>query len=142
LRLASQSRDHLGYTGRLGKNVRAEPAVSIAAQLEHGPVPEHRFELSSAEDEPRPPGASRAARLDTPPPAHPEVAAEDEAALEAQEEVLADCLDTFQPSPVELRRELFRRCTRVGRLDLEPLADERPQAPCGPMQRVALGHER
>ena len=53
--------------------------------------------------------------------------AEDDAALEAEHEVLADRLDRLEPPAVELLGDARGLRARVRRLDLEPLADERPQ---------------
>ena len=59
------------------------------------------------------------------------MAAQDEPALEAQEEVLADGLDAEEPPPVEALRDAGHPRARMRRLDLEPLADERSGG-CGP----------
>jgi hypothetical protein len=68
------------------------------------------------------------------------VAAEDQPALEAQQEVLADGLHALQRPPVQARRDAGRRRARMRRLDLDALADERLQALRGAVERVALGH--
>ena len=109
-------------------------------ELEHGPVPEDAFELGAAQDEPRPAarlGRRAAAR---PAAAHAQVRAEDDAALEAQHQVLPDRLDRLEPPPVELLGDVRRLRARVRRLDLERLADERLKPRRRAVERVALRH--
>ena len=81
------------------------------------------------------------ARLDPPATGHPQVAADDEPALEAEQQVLADRLDRLEHAAVDTRRDLRRLGARVRRLDLEPLADERLQPQRRTVERVALGHD-
>src|SRR5437763_4775116 len=68
------------------------------------------------------------------------MAPQDEPSLETQEEVLADGLDGFERSPVELLREAFQRRARVRRLHLDPLADERLEAARRAVERVTFRH--
>src|SRR5919197_5915734 len=68
------------------------------------------------------------------------MAAKDEAAFEAEQEVLPDGLDALEAPPVEERLELLDGGARVRRLDLERLADEDLQPARGEVERVALGH--
>ncbi len=69
------------------------------------------------------------------------MAPEHEAAFEAQEEVLAHCLDALQATAVQLLGNSRRSRARVRRLDLDLLTDERLQAPCGTVDRVPFGHD-
>jgi MerR family transcriptional regulator, light-induced transcriptional regulator len=94
----------------------------------------------AAEDEPRPSRPARASLLDAPAAAHPQVAAEDEAALETKEEVLPDGLDRLERPAVELLDEPLAGGARVRRLDLDPLAGEHLQSPRRAMETVALRH--
>src|SRR5439155_19711904 len=76
------------------------------------------------------------------PPAslHPHVATQDHSAFEAEQEVLADCVDGLEPPPVQQRRELFHGRTRVWRLDFELVADEHLQASGHAMDCVSFRH--
>jgi hypothetical protein len=69
------------------------------------------------------------------------MAAEDDAVLEPEQEVLADSLDSEQPSAVEPLSDLLDRGARVRRLDFDPLADENLEAPGGPCEGVAFRHQ-
>jgi hypothetical protein len=68
------------------------------------------------------------------------MAAQDDAAFEAKEQVLAGRLDRLEPPPVEPRRKLLDRRSRMRGLDFHPLADECLQPPRGPSERVTFGH--
>ena len=109
-------------------------------QLEHRTVPEHRFHGAATQDQPRPPGARLTARPNRPAATHPQVRSQHDSAREAKEQVLSDRLDVLQPPSVETVDG--DRCprARMGRLDLERLADDRLQAARSPVDGVALGH--
>ena len=64
----------------------------------------------------------------------------DEAALEAEQQVLADRVDAEQAAAVELLRDPAYLGARVRRLDLELLADERLQPASRPMERISFRH--
>src|SRR5437764_15062233 len=64
------------------------------------------------------------------------MAAEDGAALEAEQDVLADRLDALKPPSVQLRRKLLHRRARVGRLDLQLLSDQHLQPAGGAVDSV------
>ena len=68
------------------------------------------------------------------------MAAKDEAALEAEQQVLSDSLHALEAPPVEAGPELLDGGARVRCLDLERLADEDLQPARGEMERVTLGH--
>ena len=88
---------HGVVVGRLGEDVGTESSRDSAIELEHGAV-EHRADvLVAAQNEPRPAEDRRVAAQHEPTSLHAQVAAQDEPALEAEEEVLADCLDVFEP---------------------------------------------
>ena len=70
------------------------------------------------------------------------MAPQDDAALEAQEQVLAGRLDRLETPPVEPRRKLLDRCARMRSLDLDPFADEHLQPPGRAGECVSLGHGR
>src|SRR6266508_1467556 len=68
------------------------------------------------------------------------MAAEDEAVLEAQEQVFPDRLDTEQlPSVEPLRHPGYPRA-RMRRLDLEPFADQNLESAGRAMKSVPFGH--
>jgi methanogenic corrinoid protein MtbC1 len=122
------------------QNVRPEPANDVGVEVEHGPVPEHAFAPLAAEDEPRPADAAGASRLEPPPPRHPEVTPQDETAVEAEQQVLADGLHGEEPFPVQPLRDPFRSGARVRRLDLYALTHERLQTRRRTPERVSLRH--
>jgi hypothetical protein len=64
------------------------------------------------------------------------------AALEREEQVLADRLDAFEALPVEPLGDPAPRRARVRRLDLDRLAYERLEALRRSMKAVTLGHDR
>ena len=68
------------------------------------------------------------------------MAAQDDAAFEAQEQVLAGRLDRLEPPPVEPWRKLLDRCARMRGLDLDLFADKHLHPPRGPSERVTFGH--
>ena len=68
------------------------------------------------------------------------MAAQDDAAFEAQEQVFAGRLDGLEPPTVEPRRKLLDRRARMRRLVLDALADKHLQPPRGPSERVTFGH--
>ena len=113
---------------------------AAAAELEHGAVPEHALAtLARSTSHGRPARASpRGPQL--PAAAHPQVAAQDEPALELEQQVLPDRLDALEPAAVEPGREPQRLGARVRRLDLEPLTDERLQPRRRSVEAVSLGH--
>jgi signal transduction histidine kinase len=136
----AQARDHLPELRRVVEDVRTEPPGDVVAQLQERAVPLHGLEFPPPQYEPGPAAQRRSARLNPPAPLHPQVAAEGHSALEAQQEVLADRIDTLEPASVEARGEVQGGGARVGRLDLDPLADERLEPAGGAMDAVSLGH--
>ena len=141
-RRSLQPGDHRVEVGRLREDVRPEPARDGVAQLEDGPVPLERLELGPAQDEPRRAEGPAPTRLHAPAALHPQVAPQREAALEAEQEVLADRLHALQPKPVEPLGDPEHLRSGVRRLHLEPLADERLQPAGDAVDAVALGHSR
>ena len=96
--------------------------------------------LGAAEDEPRPAGATGAARLHPPAAGHPQVAAEHEPALETEQEILPHRVDRLEPMPVQTLHQPLPARPRVRRLHLDGLADEHLETLCGAMERIALWH--
>ena len=68
------------------------------------------------------------------------MAAQRHAALEAEEEVLADGVHGLEAPAVEPLGDVLHRRPRVRRLDHELLADEHLQPPRGAAERIALRH--
>jgi hypothetical protein len=68
------------------------------------------------------------------------MAAENETALECEQEVLADRLDTEQAAAVEPLGHLGRGRTWMRCLDLDAAPDERLEPARGAMERVPLWH--
>jgi hypothetical protein len=61
-------------------------------------------------------------------------------AVEGQEEVLSDRLDSLERSPIDGARDTGRSSSRVRTLGADARADEHPQAASDAMERVALRH--
>src|SRR4051794_34669675 len=139
-RLAAEQRDDRVEVGRVGEDVRAEPLGAALAELEHRAVPEHGLALGTAQHEPRTPGSRRPARLDAPAARHAQVAAEDEPALELEQDVLAHGADGLELLAVEPLGQCERRGAGMRRLDLDPLPDEHLEPPRRAVERVAFGH--
>ena len=140
LRIAAEVGDHGVQIGRLREDVRPESADDAVVQLQHRAIPEHGFPLGAAENEPGTAEELRASRPELPAAGHTQVAAENDAILEAEEQVLTRRLDPEQAAAVEALDQPLHRRPRVRRLDLDPLAHERLQPPCCPGQRIAFRH--
>src|SRR2546421_350206 len=114
LRLGPQTPQHSGEVWRLAEDVRPKAhRPRIPEELEHGAVPEHGLVLGAAQDEP---GLSRrcaAARSDAPAAVHPQVTAQDEPAVEAQEQVLPHRLHALEPAAVQSLLEPLDGRTRM-----------------------------
>jgi len=144
LRLRAKAREHRVELRGLSEDVRAEVrrAPTVARELEHRPVPEHRLVLGAAQHEPRQAAPLDSAALHTPASVHSQVAAKHEPAVEVEQEVLADRLDRFERPAVQALCEPFRRGPRMRRLDLDLLSRQNLQPPCRTVQRIAFGHSR
>ncbi len=136
---AQVANDRLELRG-LVEHVGPEPSHLAGAELEHRAVPEHALVFRAAQDEPRSPDTLCPARLESPPARHAQVTSQHDASLEAQQEILPDCLDRLQPPTVEPLRDPLHGRARVRRLDLDALADQRLQSRRCPPQRISLGH--
>ena len=68
------------------------------------------------------------------------MAPHDDIAVEAQEQMLADCLNPFQDAPVDRSGDAGREPAWVWALRLDALSDEHLEAVRDPMEAVALGH--
>src|SRR4249919_3945574 len=66
--------------------------------------------------------------------------AEDDAALEAEQQVLPDRVHGVESATVEDARDAGRQSTRVRAPGFDALSDEDPKARGGAMDRVAFGH--
>ena len=66
--------------------------------------------------------------------------ANDHAALEAQHEVLADRVDGLEDTAVDPLGDPLGLRARVWRVGLDTLPDERLQAACRTVERIALRH--
>ena len=119
---------------------RCASLLGVGRELEHRPVPEDGFVLVAAQDQPRPPAAARAALLDAPAAGHPQVAAQHEPALEAQQHVLPDRLHRFEQATVKPLGKALRRGAGMRRFHLHALAGEHLQAYRRPMDRVTFRH--
>ena len=110
---AAHVRQHAVEVGLRREDVRAEPLHGPRVQLEHAPAVEERLRAAAAQDEPRAPEHRVTGRAHAPAARHAQVAAHRHAALEAQDQVLADCLDGLEPAPVHLLGDARRAAARV-----------------------------
>jgi hypothetical protein len=94
----------------------------------------------SAENEPGQPGRIGTDRADSPAPVHAEVATQDEASLEAQQQILPPRLDALEDAAVELLCDPDRSRTRVARLHGDASTDEDLEACSRAVQGIAFGH--
>src|SRR3954465_10381627 len=102
LRPAAQARKHRLVVGGLARDVGPEPRRATGAdELEDGAVPEDRLVLGAPQHEPGLASPYRTPGLDPPAAVHPQMAAQDEAALEPEQEILSHRLDRLEPPPVE-----------------------------------------
>ena len=131
----ASSRSRAPRRGCPGRDAR-EAAVRARAR----PVPEHGLVLARRAARATASHAGRAAGLDAPATVHPQVAAQDEAAVEAEEEVLPDRLHPLEPPAVEPLGEPLHRGARVRGLDLDSLADENLQPLRRAVERIAFRH--
>jgi hypothetical protein len=139
---APKVRKHRVEVGRVSEDVGPEALDDVTAQLEHRSVPLHRLVLSATENEPGSPDQARPTPTHRPPSLHAQVAPQDDPALEAEQQVLADGLDTLEAATIQPLRDPLHGRPRVRTLDLDPLADENSQAPRYAVNRVALGHSK
>ena len=120
-RRATRSETRVASARRSGPSRRVAPASSRRI----GPVPLRRFPSRRAQDEPRaPPPGSLAHGPDAPAPVHPEMAAEDDVALEPEQQVLSHCVDRLQDAAVDPLSDVRHEPARVGRRRLDPFADQ------------------
>jgi hypothetical protein len=136
----AQSRDHPCGVGRFGEDVGPETADSAVGQLQDSTPAKHGLVTSAAEHEPGQSGDLGAAGEDAPASGHAQMVAQDEAALEAEQEVLAERLDGLEHARVEALGDRERARTRVARLDLDPIAHEHLEAQRRTVQGIAFGH--
>ena len=139
---AAKPRDNGVDVELYAEHVWPEPPQRPAVDRQHRAVPLHRLERVAAQHEPRTSDARRPSRLHAPAPVHPEVTADDEPALEAQQQVLPDRFDRLEHAAVDRLRDPGGLPARIRRARLDPLADERLQAPRCAVERITLGHVR
>jgi hypothetical protein len=131
---------HLVEVGRIVEDVRPEVARRAVRQLEDGSAAEDREMAPAAQDEPGQAGGLRSGRDDPPAPVHAEVTAQDDPALETEQQVFPAGLDALEHTTVEALCDSGRLRPRMAGLDPESLADEHLQASGRAVQGVAFGH--
>jgi len=139
---SAKSQQHLVHVGRVVHYIRPEPDERSAGELQHRSVPEDTLRLLAAEDEPGKAGDSRVRGDDLPAALHAQVAAQDNAILELEEQVLADRAHLIESEAVDSLGN--PQCPGPGVLGPGPhaLSLEHPQPLGGPVQAVSLGHVR
>jgi hypothetical protein len=126
--------------GRRSEDVGTHAPNGSLRQLEHRPVDLDGLEPVAAQDEPRAAEDRRPPRAHEPTAPHAQVTAEHDAALEAEEQVLADGLDGFEQEAVDAVGHARDGAARMRRLGLEALSDERLQSARGAVDGIALRH--
>jgi hypothetical protein len=117
--------NHILDLGLRGEQIRAKSPDGALVEREDRSVPLPRLPRASPEHEPRAAACGRATSLDPPTAAHPQVAANDDASLEPEQEVLPDRLHALEHTTVDGLRYFRRQALRVRALGLDPLPDER-----------------
>jgi hypothetical protein len=138
----SHPREHAIETGRLLEDVRPEPGDRPRVQFEDGAVPEHSLGPRSAQYEPGFAGTSTTEGRHRPATRQPQVRAEHDATVEAEDQVLADRLDRLEHAAVDPLCDPAGPSPRVRRLGGDPLADQHLEASGGTVDRVPFGHGR
>ena len=124
--------------GRVREQVRAETEVGAVRQAEHRAVPEPRLELGATQHEPGAPLRRSSRGHDAPATRHAEMAVDDDAAVEAEEQVLAAGLDGLEHAPVDGPGD--GAAARVRRRRLDPRPRKRTEPAGGAADAVALWH--
>jgi hypothetical protein len=140
LRLTAQARSDGPEVGRVGEDVQAEARDGTRAEREDGTSSQHRALLPSLEDEPRAPAHRLGLRLQAPTARHAEVTAQHDAAVEAEQEVLAVSIDREQPAAVYPLGDTGCTRPRMKRAHTHPLAGQGLKRPGRAMNGVAFGH--
>ena len=123
------------------EDVRAEPPAHAVVELDDRPVPQHRFVRRAAEHEPRLACAEvAAARVNPPAALHLQMAAQDDAALEAEEDVLAHRLDLLEHAAVQPFGDALHRRRGMRCFDFDAFADEDLQSLRDAVESISLGH--
>jgi hypothetical protein len=127
------------------RDARVEARAAVRHQLEHGAVELHDLVVGRANDEPRAVTAAvpaPAAGVDAPGPGHAQVRVDREAALEADQQVLAVRVDGPHAAARKLLGPAILPEARVQRLDRLDLMPDQGGADAvrGSPDRVAFGH--
>ena len=137
---AAHALEHHVDPRRTLEDVRPQARECAGMQLEHGTVPQNSLNARATEHEPRPAGARLPTRANRPPPGHAQVRAQDDPALEAQDEVLTVRSHRFECSSVDPLGDALGPRTRMRRFGGDPLADEHLQPARRQVERIPLGH--
>ena len=140
---AAESRDHRVEVGRPARMSGPSRRTARWRSSSTGPFDLSRLERAPAEDEPRPPEDAATPRGRTRQrPRHAQVAAQHDAALEAQQQVLADRLDATRAAGRRARSAtpLSAAARGCGDSACTRSPDERLEPAGRAVQRVALGH--
>jgi hypothetical protein len=133
--------EHGVESGRAVHDVRAEASQLRGSHLENRPVSLHGLPRCGAQNEPRPAQNGTVGGLHEPASTHAQVAADDKATLECEEEVLAPSLHVLQTPSVDLLRDSEQGGAWVRRLRFDHLTLQHPETLGGPMEAVTLGHD-
>jgi hypothetical protein len=134
LRDAPELVDHRIEVERVGENVRAEPAQAPPLELEHGAVPEHSLPPGASEDQPRPAYSLRVGRDDAPASVHPQVAPENAAILELEQQVLSHRASRDEHAAVDPLGNPERSRAWMRSFGLDALADKGLELARGAME--------
>ncbi|HEX2485117.1 MAG TPA: hypothetical protein VHQ66_07450 [Myxococcota bacterium] len=131
---------HLVEVRRVAHDIRPEARDGARGELEHRSVPLDSFESLAAEDEPWLPEDARPRLLDVPATSHAQVAAQDDAALEGEQEVFPDRLDVLEPPAVDPFGHAENGCARMGRLGADHVPFEDAETIRRAVESVSFRH--
>ena len=136
-----QAADHAIEVEIVREQIGPQPRYRPRVEREHGAVPLHRLPLLAAQHEPGPADVACAATFHAPASAQPEMATQRDAALEAQQQVLADGDDALQHALVDRGSDSGGPGPRMGGLGFDSLSHEHLQAGSGSMHGVTFRHQ-
>jgi hypothetical protein len=125
---------------RVVHHVRPQASDPRRPYLENRSVSLHGLPRPGTENEPGPAENRPAHRLHEPASAHAQMTADDEAAFERQEQILAARLDAFETPAVDALGDSEHGGTWMGRLGLDDQTLQHLEPLGGAVQAVTLGH--
>lgn len=132
--------DKLTRLDALAEHVRPNPSANARIELQHRPVRLYRLPPLSAQHEPRLTEDLAATLLHAPTAAHAQMATNRDTTVEAKQQVLPDCIDRLEQSPIDRPRHPRDGAARMRRFGLDMLPHKRPKRCGSAMDSVTLWH--